>query len=79
MLILENVVKKDNKITANYSFPGIDVIGDVVYDVQKSEISEAHFGDYEPKEVYGFYHLKKALQMMVRYNKFPKRYEYFWY
>ncbi len=79
MLILENIRKKDDIIRADFSFPGIEGSGSIVYDARKREVINAEFGDKSPKEVYGFWHLVKVLNMMIDAGKFPTKYEYCWY
>ena len=79
MLLLENLKKIDNRIIADFYFPGSKYSGSIVFDVQKKDIIEVKCGDCDPKSIYGFRHLINVLKMMVDNNKYPSRFEYYWY
>ena len=79
MLILDNLKKRENRITADYYFPGNEVKGNVTYDTQKKEVVEVACGDRKPETIYGFTHLVKVLEMMTDNNKYPDPFEYYWY
>ena len=80
MLILENVKRDNNIITANYSFPGIEGSGSFTYDIKTGKYKEVLFGDRkEPEKMYGFGHIKSLLRQMVAYDRYPERMSYGWY
>lgn len=79
MLLLENLKKIDDLIMADFYFPGSEARGSITFDVQKRDIVEANCGNRDPNSIYGFMHLVDVLKMMIKHNKYPEKYEYFWY
>ena len=81
MLRLENVTREGNKITAEFFFVGNATRGNVSYDILGREITSASYGNKNPliDFIYGFGYVKKLLDMMVQYDKYPGTITYEWY
>ena len=79
MLILENLKKMDDRIEADFYFPGSENRGSIVFDVINKDIISVECAGEDPKHIYGFRHLVNVLKMMVDNNKYPSRFEYYWY
>lgn len=79
MLILENLKRIENRIVADFYFPGNEARGSVVYDIDSKDVIEVDCGSKDPRSIYGFAHLVNVLKMMADNNKYPKTFEYYWY
>ena len=87
MLILENVKKIDNLISAEYYHYGVSgQKGYAVFDVNNKEIVEIEYSEADKESLmdsgaprYGFGHLIDAFLTMISYDKYPSTYKYSWY
>ena len=82
MVILENVIKKDNIIEADYCYPSDEQDkGHVIFDMKRGEYTSVVYCDSDKKcgAVYCFPKIKDALTLMIRYDKYPKTYHYMWH
>lgn len=82
MIALENVKKKENRIEADFWYPSHpDDWGHLSYDITREEINHVDMPKHSKGTVhsYQFGKVLFALKKMVRYNKFPSPYYYFWY
>ena len=79
MLILENLRKVNNNVFADFYFPGSEARGKVAFDAQKKAVVEIDCGERDAESIYGIRHLTNVLRMMADNNKYPERFEYYWY
>ena len=81
MLILENVKRKNELISADYSFSGYPgEKGSFVYDVKNDRYKSVKFpNEEEPEKMYGFGKVKYLIKQMIQYDNYPETVKCRWY
>ena len=76
MVVLENIKKIGNIIEADYYYNSDGPRGHFKYDITTGKFIELkQIREFE----YGFVHVKHALEMMIKNDKYPERYGEYWY
>jgi len=81
MVILKNITKINNIVTAQYYMQDEKDLGYIEYDLKQKEIIGYQYNKEDTQNAIkrGLSKSVQAIELMSKYNKFPAEFEYSWY
>lgn len=81
MISLINIERQKNIVQANYYESDIEDLGFIKYDIEKKQVVDFIYNEEDKRHTNktGYHKSIKAIELLVKYNKFPNKYNYVWY
>jgi hypothetical protein len=81
MVILKEVKKINNIVTAWYYMLDENDLGYIEYDIKQKEIVSHQYNKEDARSAIkrGLSKAAEAIDLMAKHNKFPAKFEYSWY
>lgn len=81
MLVLTNVKRIGDIISANYQYSGQTDNGYIEYSVKLGKFTKIEYCELDKKNgaVYCFPKIMRLIEDMIKYDKYPRTCHYYWY
>lgn len=81
MVILKDITKTNNIVTAWYYMLEENDLGYIEYDLKQEEVVNYQYNEEDANSVIkrGLSKAAEAIKLMAKHNKFPANFEYSWY